>query len=122
MKVRFWGSAVLVAVTFAAMTALLTPYETIGAETDTDRHRVLLLILWTSGVMAVCFGAAGLLAAVTPLGFRDVAETGSVKAAIEARQLASRRIEDRFFNFAGWMLATGVFLIGIYFAAWILGG
>ena len=122
MKSRFWASAILAALGFAAMAAFLTPYEMIGAENDSDRRRILLLIIWTSGVMAVCFGAAGLLASVTPLGFRDVAEKGSVNAAIEARRLAGGRAEDRFFNFAGWVLATGMFLIGTYFAAWVLWG
>ncbi len=118
---RFWLTSLLAAATVTGAAALLLPYEMLAADSDPERHRLWLLTLWTAGVMAICFGGAGLIAAVAPLGFRDVAETGSVSAAVEARREARKRDSHPFYNFAGWTLATGGWLIVIYFVAWLSG-
>jgi hypothetical protein len=73
--------------------------------------------------MAICFGAAGLLTAVSSLGFRDVHDVGSVTAAIEThREDVQRRRESGIYNFAGWTACTGGWLILVYFAAWFITG
>src|SRR5690606_10308160 len=78
---RFWTAAVLLPLAFALATYWLFPYGSLGLEGVEDRHRAWLLTLWTAGVMAICFGGAGILSSITPLGFRDVAEAGSLLAA-----------------------------------------
>lgn len=117
--VRFWGTAAAGAAVFALVTLFLTPFELLGADAPAERHRIWLLTLWTGGVMAICFGGAGLISAFGPIGFRDVAEVGSVSEAIEARREMRRRSSaSPFLNFAGWMVATGGCLVLIYFVAW----
>ena len=63
--------------------------------------------------------ATGLIGSIAPIGIRDVAEVGSVTAAVEARRSARTRDSSRFYNFAGWTVATGLWVIIIYFAAWL---
>ncbi len=116
---RFWATSLVVAVGFAVLCILAFPYDAIGADTAPERHRALLLTLWTAGVMAICFGGAGLVGSITPIGIRDVAEVGSVTAAVEARRSARMRDTARFYNFAGWIVATGLWVILIYFGAWL---
>ena len=119
MKPRtFWLTAVLSAAIFAAASRWLFPYAAIGIETSPDRLRVWLLSLWTFGVLAICFGAAGLIGAWGPLGFSDVAEHGSVAAAAEAKRELARRSTTDFYNFASWSVVAGAFLIVAYFIAW----
>lgn len=119
----FWGSAILVAVAFGGLVGFVFPFEAVGLETAADRRRGWLLIVWTAGVLALCFGATGLLGALTPIGFRDVAEAGSVPAAIAAHRDSRRQMEvSRFYNFAGWTVSVGTLLILIYFAGWLLTG
>jgi hypothetical protein len=118
---HFWGSSFLAAAAFGALLGLLFPFGALGLETSAERNQVWLLTLWTSGVMAICFGASGLLIAITPIGFKDVVEAGSVVGAIEARR-AERQTDSPFYNFAGWTVATGLFLILIYFVVWIVTG
>lgn len=120
----FWISSILAAVAFAALVGVLFPYEAIGLETPADRERAWLLTTWTSGVMAICFGAAGLLSNLSPLGFRDVHDVGSVTAALEARREEIRRTRASgiLYNFAGWTVCTGVWLVLVYFAGWIVMG
>jgi hypothetical protein len=102
---------------------LLFPYAQLGIDTPDDRLRTWLLTTWTSGVMAICFGAAGLLSTVSFIGFRDVHEVGSVTAALDAqREEASRRRASGIYNFAGWTFCTGVCLIAVYFVAWLITG
>ncbi|HEX6925983.1 MAG TPA: hypothetical protein VF167_11235 [Longimicrobiaceae bacterium] len=114
---RFWGSAVAVAVAWAVIAPLVLPYEALGLESAAARGRAWLLTLWTSGVMSICFGAAGLLGYVSPIGFKEVAEAGSLMQAIEARRRARR--EGSFHqNFAWWLIVTGLLLIAIYFVVW----
>lgn len=115
---RFWLAAIGVAGGWAVASAFLFPYGMLDLETDAERSRVWLLLLWTSGVMAVCFGAAGLLGYGGPIGFREVAEAGSLTRALAARRSA-RRVSTSFHaNFAWWLIVTGILLIGIYFMAW----
>ena len=118
---RFWISAVVLALVFAAATAFLFPYESLGAVAPAERARVWLLTLWTAGVMAVLFGLAGLLAFATPLGFREVHDAGSVTAAREARAQARPRGQGFHENFAWWLVCTGLVLLLLYFVAWMTG-
>jgi hypothetical protein len=117
---RFWISSVIAAAAFSVLSVWLFPYAPLGIEGEARRYQVWLLTLWTTGVMSICFGATGLFSSIIPLGFRDVAEAGSVAAAREARR---RRysVDSPFFNFAGWAVTTGSFLLIIYFAAWFAG-
>jgi hypothetical protein len=119
--VRFWISALLAATVFAAAAAWLFPYGLLRmeAEAEAERYRAWLLILWTAGVMGICFGATGLFSSALPLGFRDVAEAGSVSAAREARRRDSAA--SPFYNFAGWAVTSGGFLLIIYLIAWLIG-
>ncbi|MEX2583786.1 MAG: hypothetical protein WD766_10960 [Gemmatimonadota bacterium] len=115
----FWTSSMLVALTFAGLSSLLMPYEALGIDTGPDRQQTWLLTLWTSGVMAICFGVAGLLTNISPLGFRDVHDSGSVTAALDARREESQRQRaSGIYNFAGWTIVTGAALILVYFGAW----
>ncbi len=100
--------------------AWLFPYGALDIEPGPERHSAWLLTLWTTGVMCICFGGAALLSSVVPIGIRDVAEAGSVSAAHEARRSQSSG-PSPFFNFGGWLLTTGSFLLMIYFAAWSTG-
>src|SRR5690606_40771519 len=97
---RFWASAVAVAVAWAVIAPLVLPYEALGLESAAARGRAWLLTLWTSGVMSICFGAAGLLGYVSPIGFKEVAEAGSLMQAIEARRRARR--EGSFHQNFAW--------------------
>lgn len=115
---RFWMAAIGVAGGWAVASSVVFPYEALGMETGAERLRVWLLILWTSGVMAICFGAAGLLSYGGPIGFREVADAGSLTGALTARRRAKRQSGSVYTNFACWMLVTGALLVGIYFLAW----
>jgi hypothetical protein len=120
---RFWVTALVAAVALALALRFLFPYGALGIDGLVERDRAWLLTLWTSGVMAICFGASGLLAAFTPIGFKDVAEAGSVVAAVSARREAAERQGGvGFYNFAGWTISAGAFLVLLYFAAWIVIG
>ena len=110
---RFWGSAV------AALAAWLLPYRALGLDSAALRWQAWLLTVWTAGVIAICFGLAGLVGYGAPLGVREVAEAGSLTGAMEARRLARRGTGARG-GLAGWLIATGAALVGIYFVAWSL--
>ena len=116
--VRFWVAAALAAGGWAVACSTLFPYEALGLETGAERGRVWLLTLWTSGVMAICFGVAGILGYAGPLGFKEVADAGSLTQAMEARRRARRGVGSLHRNFAWWLIVTGAMLIGIYFLAW----
>ena len=116
--IRFWGSALALALVFAAAAAFLFPYEALRLTAPADRVRVWLLVLWTTGVMAVLFGLAALLTFFTPLGFREVHDAGSVTAAREARKQARGPGQGFHDNFAWWLVCTGFLLILLYFVAW----
>ncbi|MEX0912223.1 MAG: hypothetical protein WD737_01225 [Gemmatimonadota bacterium] len=116
----FWTTSLVGALVFAAAAALLFPYGPLQIDTTAGREQAWLLTLWTAGVMAICFGASGLLASFAPLGFRDVADAGSVRAAVEARQEErSRQGSNTFYNFAGWTVSMGFWLVIVYFIGWI---
>lgn len=117
---RFWLSSVAATLVFAAAAAWLFPYGALNIEAGPARHRAWLLILWTSGVMCICFAAAALLSTVVPIGIRDVADAGSVGAAREAR-LRNAGGGRSFYNFGGWLLTTGILLLVTYFAGWVTG-
>jgi hypothetical protein len=119
----FWISAFGAALGFAGVVALLFPYGALGIHTAAEVQRAWLLTVFTGGAMAICFGVSGLLGMITPITFGDVAQAGSVIAAIETRQEERRQLTSPFYNFAGWTVSTGAFLVLIYFAGWIsLGG
>jgi hypothetical protein len=118
--VRFWLTAVLAALGFGGLVTIALPYDALGLATPVDRERAWLLTVWTAGVMAICFGVAGLVSAVSPIGVREIAESGSVLDAINAqRDSRQQRAAAPFYNFAGWMTMTGVFLLAVYFAGWL---
>ena len=115
---RFWISAVGVAAAWTVASSVFFPYEALGLETGADRGRAWILILWTSGVMAICFGAAGVISYAGPMGYKEVAEAGSLVQALEARRRAKREQGSLYTNFAWWLMATGAILIAIYFIVW----
>lgn len=116
---RFWASALATAAVVAALLAWLFPYGPLGIEDEVERQRAWLLTLWTAGMLAICFGAAGLLNAFSGVGFRDVSEAGSLEAAVQARRETIEQSRSGFYNFAGWTVSTGAALVLIYFAAWL---
>ena len=121
----FWLTSPAAAIALSALVALLLPYGMIGAETTTERQHAWLLTTFTMGVMAVCFGAASLLAgAYSPVTVRDVDEAGDVLAALAARRESRERLRSTsmFYNFAGWTIVTGGFLLLVYFAGWLILG
>ena len=118
--VRFWATAVVFTLAFAAASAAWFPYGALRLDTAVEQRRVWLLTLWTAGLMAVLFGASGLLAFFSPLGFREVHEAGSLFAAMEARRRARASGQGFHGNFAWWLICTGGLLIGVYFFAWAL--
>jgi hypothetical protein len=119
--VVFWGSAVGVAVALAALAAVLLPYEALRLYTAAERERAWLITVWTAGVLAVLFGLTGLLGWRTGVGFRDIREAGSVRAAIERQREAMRARQEEPFHsrFDWWLISTGALLIGIYFLGWL---
>ena len=115
----FWASSAATAAAMGALAAIAFPFGALGLETVDERQRAWLLTVWTCGIMAVCFGVTGLLGGLNPIGVRDVAEAGSVRAAVDARREANRKREKSFYNFAGWTVSTGGFLLLVYFAGWL---
>lgn len=115
---RFWLTAAVVAAAWSVLASILLPYDALGLEGGAERSRAWLLTLWTSGVLAICFGSAGLLGHMTPLGFREVAEAGSLTRAIEDRRRSRRQGAGFHANFAWWLIITGAMIIVIYFFVW----
>lgn len=118
--VRFWGSALLLAGAVAAGAAWGLPYERLRLDTAAEQRRAWLLTLWTVGVLAILFGASGLLAFAAPLGFREVAEAGTLTGAREARRQAQGGAGTFHRNFAWWLISFGGLMVVLYFAAWSL--
>ncbi|HEX2187482.1 MAG TPA: hypothetical protein VHG51_01230 [Longimicrobiaceae bacterium] len=116
---RFWVWAFGVAGAVAGAAALLMPYGTLGLATAAERERAWLLTVWTAGVMAVLFGLTARIG-MRGVGVRDVADAGSVRAAIEERRRAQRADAGPALDL--WLIATGGILIGIYFAGWLVLG
>ncbi len=120
---RFWAISLLVAAALGALLAVAFPYGPLGIESVADRQRAWLLSVWTAGVMAICFGATGLMAVLSPISFRDISESTSVTAAIDAhREVRRQHSSSRFYNAAGLTVATGFCLLLVYFAGWLIIG
>lgn len=117
----FWGSAVAVALVFAAAAAALLPYDALRLYTAAERERAWLLTVWTGGVMAILFGLTATIGWRGGIGFRDVVEAGSLKKAAEKRRQAKRQQEEDSFHsrFDWWLISTGGFLVAIYFVGWL---
>ena len=120
--VTFWATSAATAAAVGGLVAIAFPFAALGLDTLDERQRAWLLTVWTAGVLAICFGVTGLLGGIHPLGFRDVAEAGSVAAAIEARREANKQRDRVFYNFAGWTVVTGGFLLLVYVIGWIVTG
>ena len=117
-ELRFWGSAVLAAVVFAALARLLFPFGALGLESAEDRARVWQLTVFCAGVMGVLFGVSGMLGARF-LGVRDVIEAKSAANAIERQRQAREGMRRGWRNAGGWTVAAGASLIAIYFVLWM---
>jgi hypothetical protein len=118
---RFWGSAVLTAVVIAALVPLLFPFRALGLDPAVDRTRVWLLTVFCTGVMAVLFGASGLLGARF-VGVRDVIEAKSAAIAIERQRQSREGVTRGWRNAGGWTVAAGASLVAIYFLLWLVLG
>lgn len=117
---NFWGSAAGVAMAFASLVPFLFPFGHLGAVTAADRDRVWLLVVFTAGIMSILFGTAAWLAGPKMLTLRDVVESGGVAQARAVREKAERARAEvrRYGNPATWLIATGGFLLAIYFVLW----
>ena len=111
---RFWGSAVLAAVVFAALARLLFPFGALGLESAGERARVWLLTVFCAGVMGVLFGLSGVLGS-RYLGVRDVYFARGVARAVDWHQRAGAVPRRGGLNAGVWTLAFGASLIAIYF-------
>jgi hypothetical protein len=116
---RFWGSAVLAAAIFAALVPLLFPFRALGLDPAADRARIWLLTVFCTGVMAILFGASGLIG-VRVLGIRDVVEAKSATLAIERQRQAREGMVRGWRNAGGWTVAAGASLIALYFVLWMV--
>jgi hypothetical protein len=115
----FVGSAVAVALAFAALAAAFFPYESLRLHTAAERERAWLLTVWTFGLMAILFGLSARLGAFTGIGFREVVEAGSVRTAAERNRQRLKGPQAGFAeSFDGWLMLTGGVLVLIYFAGW----
>jgi hypothetical protein len=113
--VRLWMRSAAAALVVAALAALLPLAPALRARTGAELARLWLLTVWTAGVLAILFGAAGWISGFRGLGFRDVASAGSVQAAAERKKAGA--LAPR--GFAPGVVTTGVVLIAIYFAGWL---
>lgn len=112
-----WIRASVAAVAVAALAGLLPLVPALRAHTGAERGRVWLLTVWTAGVLAILFGAAGWISGFRGLGFRDVASAGSVEAAAEQKRARDRLAPQ---GFAPGVVLTGIVLVLIYFAGWLV--
>ncbi len=113
---RFWGSAVLAALLFAALVPVLFPFRALGLDPAVDRPRIWLLTVFCAGVMALLFGASGALGARF-VGLRDVLEHRSATIAVERERQARDGSRARgAMNPGLWTITAGASLIAIYFA------
>jgi hypothetical protein len=111
----YWGSAVLAALVFAALVPVLFPFRALGLEPAADRPRIWLLTVFCAGVMALLFGASGVIGGRF-VGLRDVLEARSATIAIERQRQAREGLKGRGWMNAGtWTLTAGASLIAIYF-------
>ncbi len=117
----FWGTSLGAATTFAALVPLVFPFTRLGLLTEADRDRAWLLTVFCAGVLLALFGLSTWIGGARLLSIRDVTEAGGVKEAIERRRLVNRTPDGGLpytRNAAAWAVATGAFLVAIYFALW----
>jgi hypothetical protein len=120
-SLRFWGSAAVAALLYAALVPVLFPFGATGMDPATERDRVWLVVVFYTGVLALLFGLAALISGPRLIGTRDVAEAGSVGKAVEAARRSNERLPERraaWRNFASWVIAFGAALVLCYFALW----
>jgi hypothetical protein len=118
---RFWGSAVLVALVFAALVPVLFPFRALGMDPAVERERVWMVVVFYTGVLAVLFGLGALISGPRLVSTRDIAEAGSVGRAVDRARRARRSPQERrraWANFATWLVACGGSLVLCYFALW----
>jgi hypothetical protein len=119
-QARFWGSALGVALGFAALAPLLFPFRALGLDPAADRERVWLLLVFAGGVMALLLGASAALGGRW-MGLREVLEAGSAGAALERQRQLRRELRAAGWRNAGvWTMALGASLVAIYFVLWKL--
>ncbi len=118
----FWGSALGVAMALAGLIPVLFPFRQLGLVTPEDRARIWLLSVFTAGVMAILFGTAAWVGGPKMITLRDVVEGGGVAEARAIREKAdrARAATPRYGNPATWLIATGGFLVAIYFVLWMV--
>jgi hypothetical protein len=124
-RARFWGSAVGVAVVYAALVPWLFPFGAAGMDPATERERVWLVVVFYTGVLAILFGLGALISGPRVVSVRDVAEAGGVAEALDAARRARADPTGRALrwrNFATWTIAFGATLLLGYFALWIASG
>jgi hypothetical protein len=119
---RFWGWSAGVAVGFAALVAVAFPYGRLGLTEAADREWGWLATVWSGGVMAILFGLSGVLGWSSGVGIRDIFRAGGVKAALAQREKEKEAAlaQGRYSNFGWWLVATGGFMICIYFIGWLV--
>ena len=111
----YWASAVLAALVFSALVPVLFPFRALGLDSAADRPRIWLLTVFCAGVMALLFGATGLIGGRF-VGVRDVLEARSATIAIERQRQSREELKARGWMNAGtWTLTAGASLIAIYF-------
>lgn len=118
---RFWASAALAAVAYAALVPVLFPFGATGMDPATERDRVWLVVVFYTGMLALLFGVAALVSGPRGVSTRDVVESGSVGRALEAVRRSRERGPERrlaWRNFATWITAFGAALLLCYFALW----
>jgi hypothetical protein len=116
---RFWGSALAAALAWAALVPVLFPFGALGLDRASEGNRIWMLVVCCTGVLAMLFAGGALLAGPRGVGARDVAEAGSVSAALEAARRTRGERRERHLrtrNFATWLVAFGGALVLIYFA------
>ncbi len=114
---RFWGSALAAAAAIAALATLVPLHPALRLTTGDERERAWLLTVWTVGVLAVLFGLAAHFS-TGRVGVRDVVEARSLPEAVEQGRRSRRGASENRFDL--WAVATGMLLIAIYFAGWVV--
>lgn len=118
---RFWASAPLAALLFAALVPLLFPFGALGMDRAAERDRVWLVVVFYCGVLALLFGVGTLISGPRVVSTQDVVEAGSVGKALDAVRRSRERGPERrssWRNFATWLMAFGAALLAFYFALW----
>jgi hypothetical protein len=121
---RFWASAALVSIAFAALVPVLFPFRAIGLDPAAEREEVWLIVVFCTGVMLVLFGLGAWIGGRRPIGLREVLDAGGVKQALDRTERERSRADEAGYthNAAAWCVATGALLIVIYFALYAVLG